>query len=152
PAVPPSIDRLITEALAIELEEAQKAGALGFMARAMIQATLPHSRVEGNEFVRKNGAYTLAMWSHAGLPFGSIPRLLPSWLATQAVRTQSRELLLGDTLSGFMRELAMVPTGGRWGSVTRLKEQTKRLFSATVSCAYDDAQKSAELGYRIADK
>ena len=40
--IPPSIDHLITEALAIEAEEAKEAGALGFMARAMVQATLPH--------------------------------------------------------------------------------------------------------------
>ena len=65
--LPPAIDRLITEALAIESEDAKSVGALGFMA-----------------------------------------------------------------------ELGMVPTGGRWGSITRLKKQMQRLFASSVSCTYDD--------------
>ncbi|NBR26316.1 MAG: pirin, partial [Micrococcales bacterium] len=50
-----ALDKLITEALAIEAEEAKSADALGFMARAMVQATLPHKKAEGNEFTRTNG-------------------------------------------------------------------------------------------------
>ena len=124
--ITPAAEQLINEALAIEAESAQNAGALGFMARAMTQATLPHRRVEGNEFTRRNGAFTLSLMAPAkiGLPYGIVPRLLLAWLTTEAVKTQSRELELGDSLSGFMRELDMVPTGGRWGSITRLKSQT----------------------------
>ena len=59
--ITPAVEKIITEALAIEAESAQNAGALGFMARAMVQATLPHKRVEGNEFERKNGAFTLSL-------------------------------------------------------------------------------------------
>lgn len=149
-----SIDRLITEALAIESEAAQEAGALGFMARAMVQATLPHRQVTGNEFVRTNGNYTLTLLapSSVGLPYGSVPRLLLAWLTTEAVRTKSRELELGDSMSAFMRELGLVPTGGRWGSITRLKTQTSRLFCSTVSASYKDSNRLAEMGYRLADK
>jgi hypothetical protein len=43
-----TVDSLINQALAIEDESAQDAGSLGFMARAMVQATLPHRKVEGN--------------------------------------------------------------------------------------------------------
>jgi len=148
-----NIEKLITEALAIEAEAAVEANALGFMARAMVQATMPHKKTTKNEFVRRNGAFTLSMLSPAriGLPYGSVPRLLMAWLTTEAVRTQSRELILGDNLSAFMRELDLVPTGGRWGSITRLKTQTKRLFSTSVSCTYDGKDKTALVGYRIAD-
>lgn len=152
--ITPSVERLITEALAIEAESAQEAGALGFMARAMVQATLPHRKVAGNEFERRNGAFTLSLMAPAkiGLPYGTVPRLLLAWMTTEAVKTQSRELELGDSLSGFMRELDLVPTGGRWGSITRLKDQTRRLFASTVSASYDGIDKHAELGYRLADK
>ena len=68
-----------------------------------------------------------------GLPYGSLPRLLLAWLTTEAVKTKTRELTLGDTLSDFMRQLDLVPTGGRWGSITRLKDQTRRLFASTIS-------------------
>lgn len=149
-----AIDRLVAETLAIEATDALEAGALGFMARAMVQATLPHRKVEGNEFERRNGRYTLSLMapSKIGLPYGTIPRLLLAWLTTEAVRTKERELELGDTLSGFMRELDMVPTGGRWGSITRLKNQTRRLFSATVTASYQDDRLTADMGYRLADK
>ena len=114
-----SIKRLVADALAIGDQPAQEADALGFMARAMVQATLPHKRVAGSEFTRRNGAYTLTLLapSQIGLPYGTVPRLLLAWLTTEAVKTRSRELELGDSLSGFMRELDMMPTGGRWGSV-----------------------------------
>ena len=77
-------NKLITEALAIEARDAKEAGALGFMARALVQATMPHKKVKGNEFTRVNGAYTLTMLSPSiiGLPYGSIPRLLLAWLTT----------------------------------------------------------------------
>jgi hypothetical protein len=149
------VARLIEEALALEAEEAQAAGALGFMARALVQATMPHRRPETSEFVRRNGAFTLTIMapSEVGLPYGSVPRLLLAWLTTEAVRTKSRELVLGDSLSEFMRQLGMVPTGGRWGSITRLRAQSHRLFASSVSCLYrGDARGVAEAGFRIADR
>jgi hypothetical protein len=137
-----SIDKLVNEVLAIEQEEAYQAGAIGYMARALIQATMPHSKVDGHEFKRRNGAFKLTILadSEVGLPYGSIPRLLMSWITTEAVRTKQREIILGKTLSEFMAELEMIPSGGRWGSITRLKDQMKRLFSASISCTYDDGK------------
>jgi len=138
-----TIDKFVSEALAIEAEEAKDAGKLGYMARAFVQATLPHRKIEGNEFVRTNGHFTLTMLapSAIGLPYGSIPRLLLAWLSTEAVKTKQRELVLGDSLSAFMRQLDLVPTGGRWGTITRLREQTKRLFTTYINCTYSDIDK-----------
>jgi len=152
--ITPSIDALITEALAIEAEDAKAAGALGFMARALAQATLPHRKVEGAHFERRNGNFTLTLLAppRVGLPYGSVPRLLLAWLSTEAVKTKSRELELGDSMSAFMRELDLVPTGGRWGSITRFKEQTRRLFSSTVTAVYEQADRTAILNQAIADK
>lgn len=148
---PQSIDRLISQALAIEDEQAQDAGALGFMARAMVQATLPHRKTEGNEFVRKNGSYTLTIMapSAIGLPYGPVPRLLLAWLTTEAVRTKSRELELGDSMAAFMAELGMSRQGS---NIASLKNQTRRLFNATVSASYTDGKGFADMGYRLADK
>ena len=154
PSPSPALPALIADTLAIEAETAQAAGSLGFLARAMVQATLPHKKVAGTEFERKNGAFTLHLLAPAkiGLPYGTVPRLLLAWLTTEAVRTQNRELFLGDSLSHFMHELDMVPTGGRWGSITRLKDQTARLFASTVSATYADKQSHTEAGFRLADR
>ena len=151
---PQTIDALINQVLAIEDEQAQEAGALGFMARAMVQATLPHRKVEGTEFIRKNGKFSLSLLapSNIGLPYGSMPRLLLAWVTTEAVKTKSRELELGGSMAAFMAELGLTPTGGANGSITRLKNQTRRLFSATVTASYEDDKQIADIGYRLADK
>ena len=41
------------------------------------------------------------------LPYGNLPRLLMAWVSTEAVRTQSRELVMGRSLSEFMRTLGV---------------------------------------------
>jgi hypothetical protein len=109
------------------MEELQE---LGFVARVFVQASLPHRRVAGNEYIRRNGAYTLTMTvpSAVGLPYGSTPRLLLAWLVTEVKRTQQRQLDLGGSIAGFMRELGMPATGGERGSILRLKNQADRLF------------------------
>ncbi len=151
---PTAVDRLISSALAIEEQDALEAGELGFMARAMVLATLPHRKVEGHHFQRKNGSYTLTMLANpeVGLPYGSIPRLLLAWLTSEAVRTKSREIELGGTLSGFMAELGLVPTGGKWGSITRLKNQTERLFGCSISAMYRDGTRTAIMNKSVASK
>jgi hypothetical protein len=135
-----NLNKLISEALAIEAVSAKEDGALGYIARALVQATIPYKQIPSNEFKRSNGAFKLSILadSDIGLPYGSIPRLLLAWITTEAVRTNSKELILGNTLSEFMKELDLIPTGGRWGSITRLRTQMKRLFAAAISCTYDD--------------
>lgn len=112
---------------------------VGYMARVLVQATMPHSRPETNEYIRRNGNLTVAMsaLSDIGLPYGSYPRLLLTWLTTEAVRSQSSTLHLGASLSEFMGKLGLVPTGGRWGTIPRLKEQADRLFGSSV-IAYEN--------------
>jgi hypothetical protein len=143
----------LARAEAIDQENAKNVGTIGFMARALIQATLPHSKPETNEFCRKNGKYSLVMLapSGIGLPYGSMPRLILSWISTEAVRTKEPVVKLGASLSAFMRELDIVPTGGRWGTIPRVKEQMKRLLSTSISCNFEDPEQWASSGFRIAD-
>ena len=147
------INDMIQESLAIEAEAAKEAGALAFMARALVQATMPHSKPKEQEFTRTNGAFTMSMIAPAaiGLPYGTIPRLLISWLTTEAVRTKSPVLELGSTLSGFMSDVGIgKATGGRWGSITRLRDHTNRLFSTYITCSYTGLDK--ESGFEIDSK
>jgi hypothetical protein len=51
-----------------------------------------------------------------------------------------------------MKQLGMLPTGGRWGSITRLKDQVKRLFSASICCSYDNQNRSSGIHYAVAEK
>lgn len=147
-----NLNKLISEALAIEAEAAQEAGTLGYMARVFSQASLPHSKVSGNEYKRTNGAMTMRVLapSEIGVPYGSYPRLLMSWLTTEAVRTKDSVLVLGHTLSEFMDCLGLLPTGGRWGTMPRLRNQMIRLFSSMISCTYQDGTRNAGMGAQVA--
>ena len=103
---------------------------LGFMARTMALCSLPRSN-PGNrlQYKRTNGPFTLGMIAGLGnkLPYGNLPRLLLAWVSTEAVRTQSRELVLGRSLSKFMRTFGVYDSSGR--TQTRLRNQMKRLFA-----------------------
>jgi len=147
-----NIDKLISQALAIENKEAKEAGTLGYMARVLVQATMPHSDPKVFVFERSNGNFSLSISGHPkiGLPYGTYPRLLLSWLVTEAVRTKNSELVLGTNLSKFMSELNLIPSGGRWGTIIRLRDQMRRLFSASVSCVYEAENLSGGMGFNIA--
>jgi hypothetical protein len=149
-----SVEKLLSAALAIGDQSAGDAGELGFMARAMTLCTLPHSKPKEQEFTRKNGDYTMTMLSPKaiGLPYGTIPRLLLAWISTEAVRTKSRTLTLGDSLSQFMGELGMYRSGGPRGDITRLREQMHRLFACNISCNYHSKDRDAGMGFMIADE
>jgi len=136
-----------------ELEQARLVGSVGYYARVLTQATLPHSNPKTAVFERKNGALSLSMAAppSVGLPYGSIPRLLLAWVTTEAVRTKSRELVLGDHLAGFMRQLHLVPTGGRWGTIGRLRSQMERLFSTSIWVRYSDKRGAAGASWVVAD-
>ena len=129
---------------------------LGFMARMMALCSLPRTN-PGNrkEYVRRNGPYTLVM-SAGGLnklPFGNMPRLLLAWVCTEVVRTQGRVLILGSSLSDFMRKLEIHPqsqSGGRNGVRTRLRNQMKRLFDCTVKLIYENERSKATVNSLIA--
>jgi hypothetical protein len=138
-AQPRGTDKLVQEALAIEAEEARAAGAIGYMARLMVQVTMPHSKLDSNEFERSNGPITLRILapSKVGLPYGHYPRLLLAWITSEAVKTRSPEIELGESLSAFIVSLGLIPSGGRWGTVPRLRDHMKRLFSSAVSWSYD---------------
>ena len=113
---------------------------MGFMTRLLTLCSLPRTDPGTRlQYVRKNGPYTLGMTAGVEnkLPYGTIPRLLLAWVCTEAVRTQSRELQLGHSLSAFMRELGMLSdSGGQTGNRTQLKRQIDRLFSCNVELIY----------------
>ena len=137
-----NLDKLVSQALHIEAESAREAGTLGYQARALVQATMPHRQTKETHFKRTNGNYSLVMVAgdpDIGLPYGSLPRLMLAWIGSEVIKTREQNIILGNSMSAFMRELGLVPTGGRWGSITNLKSQSQRLFNCLITCSYTDA-------------
>lgn len=137
---------MLSAAVEIKMNPGTPENEKAFLARQLVQVTLPHSN-PGNVPIwkRKNGNLTLSIrpgWNHKkdkpiGYPYGTIPRLLLFWLTTETLRTNSRRLELGNSLSAFMRDLGLDPgRGGPRSDVCRLRDQMERLFRATISFDY----------------
>jgi len=116
-------------------ETAIEADALGFMAKMLVQTTLPHRAQPGTQYTRTDGDVTLSITDlgGAGLPYGAYPRLILIWMTTEALRTGERKLELGRSLSSFMGQLGLQCTGGHWGTIPRFRDQMERLFGAAIS-------------------
>jgi hypothetical protein len=148
--VTPAKQKLIDAAAVIRHDPDNAEAA--FMARHLVQCTLPHSDPgDVEQWARRNGNLTLGIqrgWDFEkdcaiGHPYGVIPRLLLFWITTEAVRTKNRRLELGTNLSAFMRDLGLIPAsagGGKRSDATRLREQMKRLFSAHISFRINTAE------------
>ena len=125
---------------------------MGFMARLMALCSLPRTN-PGNrlQYKRVNGPYKLIMIAGGDnkLPFGNVPRLLLAWLCTEAVRTKSRELVLGRSLSEFMGKVGMASVGG---ARTRLRNQMKRLFRCQIELIHEHEHGDRSIASRVADR
>lgn len=172
--------RLYEEALAIEKEDAAKSGNLGFMARSLVQATLPYREPKDNPpaWGRTNGEVSLVIQPgyyfkrepvvgkngrvlredqipvSIGYPYGSNPRLILAWVATEVVKAKCRELVLGDSMTDFMAQIGIHnATGGARGTITSLKDQMRRLFAANIAITTDPKSVNwANDGFRVADR
>ena len=156
-ATPQSRNHFTTLHQIDQLIEASEADAdLGFMARLIALCSLPRTNPGDQlQFRRVNGPYKLIMTATGDvkLPYGTLPRLLLAWVCTEAVRTQSRELVLGRSLYEFMRKLGMKDrSGGVRGDRTRLRNQMDRLFAAQVSLIYEDKQQKLRVSSLVADR
>jgi hypothetical protein len=135
---------LIEDSLEIEQEDARKIGAMGYMTRMLVQATLPHKDPRlplGQLYSRNTGKLLMTVAPTSpkhGIPYGSIPRLIIAWLCTEVVLNKDRILLdrtisLGNTQSDFLKKLQMHNNGN---DIRRFKDQCLRLFKSVISVEY----------------
>ncbi len=150
--------KLLDAAVHIWDEDATEKDA-AFIARQLVQATLPHKN-PGNVpvWTRANGNLTLAIQPGVdprkgkviGYPYGSIPRLLLFWITTEAVRTKKHRVELGNSLTAFMLELGLNPdnggTGAKRSDARRLRDQMERLFQSRISF-YEDIEQQDRRGH-----
>jgi Plasmid encoded RepA protein len=146
-------EAILSVAEAMYDECAVDADALGFMAKMLVQTTLPHRAQPGKQYTRTDGDVTLSITDlgGAGLPYGSYPRLILVWMTTEALRTGERRLELGRSLSSFMGQLGLQCTGGHWGTIPRFRGQMERLFGAAISTRWrtDQEGQSHALGSNL---
>src|SRR5271166_59202 len=128
------IERRVVEAAMAYMSDED--GGIGFLYSGWCQAALPHKRladdkgwqVEGDRYClivepgmrRGPGGQPV----HVGVPFGSRARLILIYLQSEALRTQSREVMLGRSLRNWLERM-QIPVCGR--NLDIVREQTERI-------------------------
>lgn len=115
--------------------------------------------------IRQDGQYTLVITpkpvvtridgkqqlQSLGVPYGTMPRLILIHIMTEAVRTKSRHITLGDNFTDWMRRLGFRTFSyGPRGSATLLREQLDRLLACEWMIRWDSdaANGDHEFGIR----
>jgi hypothetical protein len=136
-----------------------------YLPRELVQVTLPHKnpgdvpawqRTNGNLTVAIQAGWDIDAAKSYGYPYGTIPRLLLFWITTEAVRTKTRRLELGSSLSAFMAELGLNSanggTGAKRSDARRLRDQMERLFRARMTFQTTSDNRKTWLDMQVAPK
>jgi hypothetical protein len=130
PVATPSVDRALAQAVTA-------AEGISFQYVPLIQCSFPHADPKhATTFTRKNGWLELTLGTtrpDAGLPYGVPARLLTIYCTSEAVRTNSPEIYLGDSVHDFLRRLDVPITRGARGSLSVYANQLLRLIHSTVT-------------------
>ena len=129
-------------------------GGVGYMHSVLCQTSLPY-RDPGDtvrEWERRQGGASLLLeagkamdpatgkWHKVGLPYGPKTRLILCYINTQAVLTQKPEILIGESLTDFVRnELKLDPKGR---NMRLIKDQVTRLAASHIRMGYTDGTRS----------
>ncbi len=125
-----------------------------FLHSALCAMSLPVRRPpdEHVPIIRQDGQYTLVInpkprvelvdgqqrLRSLGVPFGSLPRIILIHVMTEAVRTRSRQIVLGKTFTEWMRRLGYQTISyGPRGSATLIRDQLDRLLACEWMIRWD---------------
>ena len=135
----------------------EEAGALGFMSRLLIMVNLPY-RDPGKDcknWYRQNGNVAIDIvpaykkGKCLGLPYGTYPRLILAYLATQSVKTQSPEIYLGKNFRGFLKALNVRIGGTQYRDI---RKQLDKMLSASFSWTYQNNKKETRINVQVSSK
>jgi hypothetical protein len=115
-----------------------------YAARPFLLCGLPLKRPPPEQLThyRRNGRFFLEVIGDPdhGLPFGQ-DRLIPIWVATQAIRTRTREFSFDSGLQ-ILNELGLARNGNNY---RRIIEGFKRIFLSPVVFGTDQSTKESSL-------
>ncbi|MGC9270699.1 replication protein RepA [Acidiphilium sp.] len=114
--------------------------------------------------IRQDGQYTLVITPKSvvtrlngtqqlqsiGVPYGTMPRLILIHIMTEAVRTKSRHIALGDNFTDWMRRMGYRTFSyGPRGSATLLREQLDRLLACEWMIRWDNDKANGDHEFGI---
>ncbi len=134
-------DRIITE----------RAERLDFLHSCMCQVGMPRKATEARTFERNSGPFSILLeagrlwngrnWVEQPLPSGTTPRLVMVHLSTEAIRTKSRRVEIGDSMRQFLQMLGMQTNGGVRGGYSAIRKQMDALAACRLLIGMESAGK-----------
>ena len=137
-----------------------------FLHSALCAMSLPVRRPVDDTapILRQDGQYTLAITPRPvlqrvagqqrmavlGVPYGSLPRLILIHIMTEAVRTRSRQIVLGTSFTDWMRRMGFrtISYGPR-GSATLIREQLDRLLACEWMIRWDNETSKGDTEFAV---
>jgi hypothetical protein len=114
-----------------------------FLHTVMCQVGLPRRKTDAKVFERHSGHVSIRLetgslyngkdWIEQPLPYGTTPRLVMVHVSSEAIRTQSRRVEVGDSMRQFLTTLGMQTNGGSSGGYTTLKRQIESLAACRLT-------------------
>jgi hypothetical protein len=134
-------------------EQASAEEGISFHYVPLIQCSFPHADPgEARTFTRRNGWLELTLGTtrpETGLPYGVPARLLTIYAASEAVRTRSPEVYLGNSVHDFLRRLDVPITRGDRGSLRVYANQLLKLIHCTLTIDENIRDASGRTGLHI---
>lgn len=123
------------ELVGINMKREEGAQDIGFNSRPFVLCGLPYQSQDDLVWKRRNGDVYLKIKGDPeyGLPYGQ-DRIVPIFLATQAIRQQSREIKW-DTAGEVLDMFGLSRAGSNY---QRLIERFKRIFTSTIFFGNED--------------
>jgi len=114
-----------------------------FLHTVMCQVGLPRRRTAERSFERHSGHISILLeagklfngkdFVEQPLPYGTTPRLVMVHVSSEAIRTQSRSVEVGDSMRQFLTTLGMQTNGGERGGYTMFKRQMEALAACRLT-------------------
>ena len=114
-----------------------------FLHTVMCQVGLPRSHTPERTFERRNGFLSILLeagklydgrgWVDQPLPYGSTPRLVMVHVSSEAVRTRSRTVEIGESMREFLNRLGLSTSGGTRGGYANLRRQMQALAACRLT-------------------
>jgi hypothetical protein len=139
-SMPATVRRVVEASGSIQQDPPERAD---FLHSVLCQVGMPRKKTDGRTFERESGTVSIMLeagrlWNgrkfvEQPLPYGTRPRLVMVHLSSEAIRTQSRTIEIGESMRDFLLKLDIDPTGGQRGNYTMFRKQMESLAACRLT-------------------
>jgi len=136
-------NRVLDAAEEIRMSEPQRAD---FLHTILCQVGMPRKKTDGTVFERRSGEAVIRLeaghiyngreFVQQPLPYGTKPRLVMVHLSSEAVRTKSQIVPIGESIREFLLTLGIQDNGGPRGGYTMFRKQMQALAGCRLQLGF----------------